>query len=369
MSKLKCCLILTVVLLLFVACQKDKPRTNAKYEIDISKGFENGIFKDLFINNRYIQLETTEESLFGTITKIYISKNRIYILDQVKTRGVFVFDKNGNFINKISRIGNGPGEYGIITDFLVQENEKKITLLANGRKLVFLDLDGNFISERKIQLPHCSFILTFKQDKFAFLNLVSAEDKYLVYFANNEYEINAKHLETPKGWEKIGRLQDVTYSGFDNEKYLFSHVCSSIIYEINDTKVYPKYNFIISGKVELTAEVIQNLNQLDEESFVMKTFDYFSFDSFFDLKDKLFVEFSIKNNKYRGLYNKKDKTFNYFSLKNEITPIYINQISENQIVGYLDVNKILQKDSFRVFNGFKIKPDLNPIIVISEIAN
>jgi ribosomal protein S17E len=343
----------------------------AQYKIDISSEIQGGEFQDIFINNRYIPLETNEESLIGNITKLYISTDRIYVMDQIKTRSLFVFDKNGNFKYKISRIGNGPGEYMIISDFFVDEQTKKITLLANGRKIIQFDYNGNFISEHNVTLPHCSFILPLKQDKFALVNLVSAEDKFLVYLTDKDFKIKNKFIENPEGWERIARLQDVSYSGYNSERYLFTHVCSTVIYELNNEGVYPKYQFLIPSGMELNKKIVQDYAQLQDEDFVMKTFNYFSFDSFFELKNQLFVEFSIKDKKYRGLFNKDTNAFSYFSLKNatskSINPVYLTQIDENKIAGYIEARQNQKYDSLP---GLKIQTEkeyLNPVIVVSEL--
>lgn len=371
LSKLRFILLPLIFTLLICSCQTKQNEMEAQYKIDISSEIQGGEFQDIFINNRYIPLETNEESLIGNITKLYISTDRIYVMDQIKTRSLFVFDKNGNFKYKISRIGNGPGEYMIISDFFVDEQTKKITLLANGRKIIQFDYNGNFISEHNVTLPHCSFILPLKQDKFALVNLVSAEDKFLVYLTDKDFKIKNKFIENPEGWERIARLQDVSYSGYNSERYLFTHVCSTVIYELNNEGVYPKYQFLIPSGMELNKKIVQDYAQLQDEDFVMKTFNYFSFDSFFELKNQLFVEFSIKDKKYRGLFNKDTNAFSYFSLKNatskSINPVYLTQIDENKIAGYIEARQNQKYDSLP---GLKIQTEkeyLNPVIVVSEL--
>ncbi len=373
LTKLRFILLSLIFTLMFYSCQTNQKEIEAKYKIDISSDIQGGEFQDIFINNRYITLETNEESLVGNITKLYISADRIYVMDQIKARSLFVFDNFGNFKYKISRIGNGPGEYMIISDFFVDEQTKTITLLANGRKIIQFDYDGNFISEHNITLPHCSFILPLKQDKFALVNLVSAEDKFLVYLTDKDFKIQNNFIENPDGWERIGRLQDVSYSGYSSERYLFTYVCSSIIYELNNEGVYPKYQFLIPSGMELNRKIIQESKQLQEEDFVMKTFNYFSFDSFFELKNQLFVEFSIKDKKYRGLFNKDTNVFSYFLLKKAAhksnNPTYLIQIDENNIAGYIEASKFQQINSVKNVNSLAETADLNPVIVISELKN
>lgn len=59
---------------------------------------------------RYIPLETNEQSLISSITKVVFVNRCFYIFDRVAKR-VVVFSDKGNYLYHIQKIGNGPGEY------------------------------------------------------------------------------------------------------------------------------------------------------------------------------------------------------------------------------------------------------------------
>lgn len=109
----------------------------------MSESFENEIFKPI----RYVQLESGDDMLIGKIDKIILNKDRIYILDAWSAESVFVFDRDGNFINKISRKGEGPEEYIDMRDMFYDEFDKTINILsyAGGKapfKIMSFDRDG-----------------------------------------------------------------------------------------------------------------------------------------------------------------------------------------------------------------------------------
>ena len=56
---------------------------------------------------KYVKLELSDESLIGSIDKVIIYDERIYILDK-KTRSLFVYDLEGRYLHKIARVGQGP---------------------------------------------------------------------------------------------------------------------------------------------------------------------------------------------------------------------------------------------------------------------
>lgn len=52
-----------------------------------------------------VQLESDTNTLVGNIDKVILSKDRIYIMDAKSTKAIFIFDKFGKFVNKITRKG------------------------------------------------------------------------------------------------------------------------------------------------------------------------------------------------------------------------------------------------------------------------
>ena len=48
--------------------------------------------KNIFSEFRYVSLESKEDALIGLIDKIIVKSNRIYILDQLQAKSIFIFD-------------------------------------------------------------------------------------------------------------------------------------------------------------------------------------------------------------------------------------------------------------------------------------
>ena len=101
---------------------------------------------------RYVILELTDESIVGNIDKLVIFEDRIYILDKL-TSSVFIFDMDGKYLSKISKIGNGPGEYSRLHFFDIEPESRQIVLtdLTTYWNMRY-DLDGNFISRKLMPL-------------------------------------------------------------------------------------------------------------------------------------------------------------------------------------------------------------------------
>jgi len=68
-------------------------------------------YSDLFKRVRTIILETNKDVRIGDVTSIQVYGDEIYISDIVKSMGIFVFNKEGRYIRRIGKSGQGPGEY------------------------------------------------------------------------------------------------------------------------------------------------------------------------------------------------------------------------------------------------------------------
>ncbi|GAB1359497.1 hypothetical protein MASR1M31_12810 [Porphyromonadaceae bacterium] len=88
-----------------------------------------------------ISLETTAESLLGTINKIVEFDKDYYVLSN--DRWICRFDLEGRFISKLNRLGNGPGEYSYIGDFDVYDvNGRKELWLCDFKSIMRYDVDS-----------------------------------------------------------------------------------------------------------------------------------------------------------------------------------------------------------------------------------
>jgi len=93
-----------------------------------------------------IPLETTDNSLIRSIEKYVFFDGKHYILDRTQSI-LFIFDKEGFFLNRIDKKGQGPGEYSLIYDFSVNPKKEQIEMLSPYRYIYCYDFDGNFIKK------------------------------------------------------------------------------------------------------------------------------------------------------------------------------------------------------------------------------
>ncbi|MFN3998248.1 6-bladed beta-propeller [Algoriphagus sp.] len=100
-------------------------------------------FSDFGKDLEYVVLESRPDFFIAAIDKIKINETRILILSKLQ-KSIFIFDKSGKIISKISDFGDGPGKYSGISDFGFMDNF--LYLLTSPSRFVFkYDLSGKLL--------------------------------------------------------------------------------------------------------------------------------------------------------------------------------------------------------------------------------
>ncbi len=102
----------------------------------------------------YVALQTSKECLIGSINKMLIYKDYIYILDTFISRSLFKFDMNGKYITKFNQIGEGPLEVKVILDFSIDTINNQIITYDRSfsGKILILNTDLKPIKYKKTSI-------------------------------------------------------------------------------------------------------------------------------------------------------------------------------------------------------------------------
>ena len=96
-----------------------------------------------------VQLETTQGNYLGYIDEVKLYNKRLYLADGSR---ILIFDLSGNFIQKLGRQGEGPGEYSRVTSMDIDDNSGNIYVSAYNKILVY-NTDYELVEERKLGYP------------------------------------------------------------------------------------------------------------------------------------------------------------------------------------------------------------------------
>jgi hypothetical protein len=141
---------LYILLIIFFAGCRERKDSTKMAAINIVIDTDNSEKVDIseYIDSvKYIKLQTTDDNLIGYIKRVFFLEDRILVTDG-QIPQILIFDNEGNFLNKIKKIGQGPGEYIGIAASLFDCASKSIIIYSTTlRKLLFFTLDGEFIKE------------------------------------------------------------------------------------------------------------------------------------------------------------------------------------------------------------------------------
>jgi hypothetical protein len=142
-------LVLAMFFNISCATETQKPLSNPDIiQIQWSDLVEQDMF---FTDNRidscrFVALETTDECLVGDIKKVEFADDLIFVVDY--NAKLFVFDKNGKFLNTISSIGDGPNELLSFYDFYVNREAKYIGIFDILRNEIYhYSFDGMLLKK------------------------------------------------------------------------------------------------------------------------------------------------------------------------------------------------------------------------------
>lgn len=129
---------------LSISCSKDKSQNDL--QPDLLNEAKDSLGYSLFVDSlEYINLEATDSCLIGRIKDIVINRDHLFIFDE-QQQTIWIFDRKGKYLNKISRKGDEPGEYARISQFEYDDERKQIIVLAPWKKrLLFYILQGEYL--------------------------------------------------------------------------------------------------------------------------------------------------------------------------------------------------------------------------------
>lgn len=188
-------------------------------------------FQELFPNYSITPLETTDESLIGGRSNKTIKRDSCFYVRSVND--VMIFNLEGKFINKLSRVGSGPGEYESLLDFDVVSEKGEIWVSAakgiyryDSRTLDFIDIIHLpfFASEFKY-LTNGTIIIRTNEDEY--LKICNTEGEELQSFfkadmANSvSYPVSFISIDDKVVWQ-LNRSNDVVCYDPDDAEFSYA---------------------------------------------------------------------------------------------------------------------------------------------------
>jgi len=238
-----------------------------------------------------VRLETKDNNIIGNVSKLFVLDSVLIVVDQYQANNIYVFNRDGNYLNKISGVGNGPHEYLVLTDVAVYDNNVYIKDNMKRRIMVF-DVDGTFIETKKLNFQS-EDMACFDEGMFSF----SVNYKYYnerETFGGASLLVTDKKLKPIYHFGEASRDDEFSYSPTNTffksgeGELLYYQLCNPFIYSIAKDSVKAKYYFEVSDNEFFTARF------KDDEQFRKMTNNNAGFwGKFWEIKDFSCFQFII----------------------------------------------------------------------------
>jgi len=218
-----------------------------------------------------IKLETNDDCLLYKISKIFFSKNRIYV--KTATPQIFIFDFEGKYINKI-KLGLGPDEIANMKDACF-DKEKNELIIYQEPELKFYTPDGFFLKQQN--------------SPYYFKVIYSIDDGYIlrssVGYMNCKESPNASMLYVDKDWNFISAFlpvsksviytnKGVSYNNTNDDILILPDNHKDTIYFFDKNTLTPKYYLDYSTQ-KLNVSEMKRVGQYYKE--LGKKFEFTNF--------------------------------------------------------------------------------------------
>jgi hypothetical protein len=279
----------------------------------------------------YIQLETKEECIIGRISKIYILDQKIFISDSEITYALYCFNNNGAFIFKISRKGNGPGEYIEISDFVVTEKE---IIIYDGRKQNFLyfDLTGKYIRTENVGLYFSSFTTTGDDELFLFSDQqvnpsLFTNPQFSGIIINRKFKLQNQFLSFDIESDLFQKTQIISnnLSSGNGSVYVYQ-TCDEYIYQYKDQNLHRLYQLNFATK-HVNHEILEkaSLEEIRMEYSPVSTI--WGLESFQVVNDWLVAQYLYNRQAHFLFYNRGNgRTINSSRIVNDVDSMFVCMI-------------------------------------------
>ena len=227
------------------------------YKSDVILGETNNTIKFCeHVNSASITILNDDSScIIGQIKKVEETADSYFAMNQQKT-AIVKFDKKGNFVDKLHKVGRAKDEYVTINDFSVDEKSQQLALLCNYTKIIICDLSFNIKEIFDWGMPmericlHNSYLYGLNQ----------IENK-IVFLSGKKPQVII-HGIRPDSW--VFTQTSVFFK--TGNKLLATLECDNNVYVIDSCNVYKYLSFTYEGYKEVINQYRKKNNDQTEST-------------------------------------------------------------------------------------------------------
>lgn len=237
--------LVSILALSIAGCQSGRDASLDNPVIGVRTAMENESsisLKDDVENIEYIPLETNDSCLISNLLSLQVTKDFLFMYNG-KNGQVLQFDRKGKFVRRISRRGNGPREYGMISELVVDNNKKELLVFQYGEPVMVYSFDGDYLRS-DTTMEKASGMYAFPDGKLALKGMVMTPFQQAPW-AGALRGVNGELQETKNVYpgsisEDVRYMKDICFSPSAEGVLLFT-ACNDTVFRIADSGIKPAY--------------------------------------------------------------------------------------------------------------------------------
>lgn len=302
---MKNCLLFMILFL--NACQYNSSELSDLIVVNLRDGYvdsEINISKEIS-KIEYVPLELTDdnESMIASILDCCVTNEYIFIVSS-KQGGVFQFNRQGRFVRKFAKTGNGPGETQQILSVSADEN-KSLLYVSELFSTSVYRFDGSFV-KKVVSSRGFSYQYLIKDDLMAEIGAEYVPINVPGMFGMGVFSLNGDTIEIKNDFidstltpvEETG-LKSV-YGIYSKDGLLCSVESNDTIFFLSSSGIKPMY-FL---KMDNSKESKSNSLSINNQELLPNSFSIFDY---FETHQSLYVRAIFNNKMYLFQYDKSIK--------------------------------------------------------------
>lgn len=310
------------------------------------QGLKTEVLSQIVEKIDYVILKNPNKA-FVQVDKMFVADKSLVFVDLFGKQALLHFDSDGNFLNSIGKIGEGPEEYLNAIDVAYSSNEKLIEILST-RGIIQFGLDGIFISKVDLEFKPHRFLKIDRSHYVFYIPEVMASELRQGYEENilYKYEWKSKKMIPlldpifPDVLNFMGDKNNLFHLG--SQVVFSSSFCDTIYFISSNTEKKKFFLDFGSSQIDLT-----NLYNLTAYQLV----EQINSD---DLRQKsLHVPHLFYNERYLTSSFLKDRFFHFFVYDLENKKTYLSSSLKNDLDSGPGLGVIKMMDEEYIYSVFE----------------
>jgi hypothetical protein len=356
-----------------------------------------------FKNIEIVPLETTKDCLIQSLQRSRVIKDSLIFVSDL--RNLFVFNRQGKFLNQIGSRGEGPQEYVAFYSYYIDEINNRVVIIDEYRNVYLsYEFNGKFISKKNF--PDNTIVMSSDIEQVS-------ENMLLICYGLNYKHDDAYHLLNTKNMKVLAKksnkpifVEDLLqhFSGHPISKaedgFDFMMVLCDTIFNCYNNKFRPKYIIEHSQKMAPKERYKLNQDRPDKKGVYLQTAHaesdksgYFTgFDNIYETDYHIILTYTLKGffvnyfiankNLHQGKYHAsekeatlketfKKKEFPLFNIRSTDGKNFIGEMSPELLLPYNDHLKDTKDPDLKKLKSVldNALDDDNPILIFYELKD